>query len=181
MRGDVSWVLWPASLALALWLAGCDATKSEHRGDTRSTQKTLSADASEHDHAHEAEQEGPHGGHLIELAGHRYHVEWLHDDTTGKVILYVLDNDMQCLPNLSVTYVTITTAITGGATTDYAFQPDETSDGRPKTPCFARQDKALLTALKIGKGVTSTLRLKIDDQPFAGVIEHHEHAGHHHH
>lgn len=181
MRRNACLVLWIVSLSLAIWLTGCGGAIPDRSGDPAQTSKTHAADAAEHDHAHEAEQEGPHGGHLVELAHHRNHVEWLHDDKTGKVILYVLDKNVHDAPGLAVADVVITTAITGGATTDYGFHPVETGDGTPATPCFWCQDKSLLTALKIGKGVTSTLRLKIDQQPFAVQIEHHEHAGHHHH
>src|SRR5688500_14491837 len=38
-----------------------------------------------HAHAHSHADEGPNGGHLIELGNEEYHGEWLHDDDSGKL------------------------------------------------------------------------------------------------
>ncbi len=70
------------------WLVGCGPTNNK-------VVKTGESKTEEHAHEHPAE--GPHGGHLVELAEpgkeskEEYHAEWLHDDATGKVTVYILD------------------------------------------------------------------------------------------
>ena len=51
------------------------------------------ASADAHDHSHEHGEEGPHGGHLIELGrNHEYHAELV--DEHGSVTIYILDAHM---------------------------------------------------------------------------------------
>src|SRR5262245_6577760 len=42
-----------------------------------------------HDHGHP--NTGPSGGHLVEFQTEDFHAEWLHDDETGKLTIYILD------------------------------------------------------------------------------------------
>ena len=53
------------------------------------TATAASAGAPAHAHAHPTE--GPHHGSLIELGKEDYHAEFVHDDTTDTVTIYILD------------------------------------------------------------------------------------------
>jgi len=66
------------SMALSMLLvASC--SKEQH------TEPTKAAAA----HAHE----GPHGGHILEVGDHIAHLEVIHDESTGKMTIYVLGPD----------------------------------------------------------------------------------------
>ncbi|HEY4721770.1 MAG TPA: hypothetical protein VII92_07985, partial [Anaerolineae bacterium] len=70
------------SLAAAFGLAGCGKTATESGG--------AAAEAHD-DHEHGHAEEGPHGGHIVELGEEEYHAEVTHDDATHKMEVYLLD------------------------------------------------------------------------------------------
>jgi hypothetical protein len=135
----------------------------------------------DHDHAHEHEAVGPNGGHVIELNGGNLHAEWLHDDATGEVTFFILDEAMKPAANLDISQVQVTTKIAGGDVSEYDFTRVPPGDDSSDAVQYSLTDQQLLTALKVGKGVECTLSVTVAGQPTTAVIEHHDHDhGHHH-
>jgi hypothetical protein len=139
-------------------------------------------DHAEHDHAHEHAAHGPNGGHLIEIDGGKYHVEWTHDDPTENedaknVTLYILGEDAKTEQPIDAEPVTINVAIEGKDPKQYEIPPVNAQDG--KASQFALDDGALIVDLGMaGEGVTARLNLTIDGTPHSAPIEH-DHEHHH--
>lgn len=49
--------------------------------------------AAAHGHQGPHGHEGPHGGHLLEVGDHVAHLEVMHDESAGKMTIYVLGSD----------------------------------------------------------------------------------------
>lgn len=133
-----------------------------------------------HHHAHGHPDEGPNGGHLIELGNEEYHGEWLHDDESGRLTLFILDGSAKEMFPISARTVTIEKKI-GDKTETYELAAAGAEEGA-KSAKFEIVDKPLIEALKTaGKGVDAVLVVDIEGKNFRGAIEHHEHGHHHHH
>ena len=76
--------------------------------------------------------------------------------------------------------ITITTQIEGREEIEYVLPAVQTDAGSGKAATFSLTEPVLLTALKVGEGVTARLRVVVDGQLLEAEIEHHEHEGHHH-
>jgi len=72
-----------ALFAVAGWLTACSKTEcsSDHRHDP--------AGHSHHEH------KPPHGGTPVELGHHQYHLEFVHEPTTGALKAYVMDGELE--------------------------------------------------------------------------------------
>jgi hypothetical protein len=170
------------SVAMLVWISGCDSKPS-----TPPTVYPSHVDDHEghghdhaHDHGHSHAEDGPNGGHLIELGQEEYHAEWVHDDDSGKLTLYILDGAAKKAVPISATSVTIEKKI-GDKVDKYELQAVGRSETNTTSAQFEITDKPLIEALKTaGQGVDATLHVDVNGKSFQGKIEHHEH-GHHHH
>jgi hypothetical protein len=137
----------------------------------------------DHDHAHDHGAHGPHGGHLIEIDGGRYHVEWTHDDpaeseNAKNVTIYILGEDAKTEFPIDAQPVVINVAIEGKEPRQYELMPVNEAGG--KASQFAIDDPALIVDLGMaGEGVTARLNLQIDGAPHSAEMEH-DHDDHHH-
>ncbi|MCL4204512.1 MAG: hypothetical protein KJ000_18660 [Pirellulaceae bacterium] len=161
-------------------LAGCNgslssgpATPSEHdEGDG-------------HDHSGEAARahptKGPHGGQLIELGNEEYHAELIHDETTHKVSVHLLDAAGKQAVAVAVPEITIQ-LLQGGQFTPYTLKA--VPAGAPSASQFELVDQKLCEAL-CGNELIGRLQVTIEGKAYAGVIQHDlgddgSHAGHSH-
>ncbi len=126
-----------------------------------------------HDHAHNLP--APHGGQLIELGrNHEYHAELLDDDQNESVTIYMLDGHLQPV-SIDASSIQLV-MITGDQTRTFellASQPAGSSEFRSSDPD--------LTELLETDGVQGKLRVTINDTPFSGVFDHHDHDPNHDH
>ncbi|MBA2116397.1 hypothetical protein [Bremerella alba] len=151
------------------------------------TAKTDTADSGEHadDHGHDHGEDGhshgdeghshdlgPHGGHLIELGGEKYHVEWDHDDEAKILTFYVLDADAKKDVAIADENIKITVAV-DDAKKDFEV-PAVRSEGETTTAKFETKD-ADLFALVTADEANATVTLEIEGTPYEGEIEHHAH------
>lgn len=117
-----------------------------------------------HGHAHHAHGAGgPHGGNIIELGDEEYHVEWVHNDETGVLTLYVLDSEMREEVPIEASEIRIR-RILDDVETSVALPAfgDEAKSAR-----FEVADKELIEALKMaGKGVDAHLSVEIQGKQF---------------
>ncbi|WP_254510074.1 hypothetical protein [Anatilimnocola floriformis] len=51
-----------------------------------------------HEHSHSHAEHGPHGGQVMALGDEEYHAEFVLDDKSGKVTVYLLDKDIKKNP-----------------------------------------------------------------------------------
>lgn len=133
-----------------------------------------------HDHAHPSE--GPHGGHLIELAEpgkeskEEYHVEWEHEDN-GIITVWILDGTAKKTVPIADDSIFIDVK-TGEMTESYELAVvDRTSAFK-----FEIMSKTLLGQLEtVGKSVSAVIRVDVNGKAYEGKFEaHEEHAGHKH-
>jgi hypothetical protein len=127
--------------------------------------------ADKHEHAHA--EEGPHGGHLIELGrDHKHHAEIVDHDETGRVEVYLLDHDMH---DVAVKAESLSFTIqVNGETLIFELTQLDSAEAGDKT-VFESTDRELLEALENPKA-TGKLRVTIDGAPFVGAIQGHAHG-----
>lgn len=134
------------------------AGEDHHDGDT--------GDA----HDHDDHSSGPHDGHILELGDEEYHAEWVHDDDTGMLRVYVLDASMNGI--VDAQSVTITTQIEGKDAKTYTLEKTTINE----EVVFELTDNSLVTALQVvSEGVTAKLNVKIGDRSFEQEFEEHSH------
>jgi len=161
---------------LSLCLAGCGGTNQPVKNGGKHDEN-----AHEHD-------EGPHGGHLIELAEpgkenkEEYHIEWNHEES-GKVTVWLLDGTGK--KEVSTTADNVVIDVTaGGKSETFELPPvDRTSGEKASAFKFELTDKGLLGKLEtVGVGdVAAKIRVDVNGKVYEGKFEkHEEHAGHKH-
>ncbi len=173
--------------SVAVWATGCPSpaptttpTKGgeEHgheHGEEGHAHGEKAGDHAGHDHA----AHGPHGGHLIEIGEEEYHAEWTHAED-GTVTIYILDAEAKNEVPIAAEDITIETKI-GDKASEFKLLAANRSEGdMPKTAKFELVDKNLLGVLEtLSKGVTATLKIKINDKSYDAPITHDDH-GHKH-
>jgi hypothetical protein len=163
--------------------SGGDAVGHDHDGHDHGDGDGHDDGAHGHE-GHDHESLGPNGGHVLVVGDEAYHVEWMHDDESGKVTAILLDSEMKNEVATTSDVVTITVTIGDGEPRTYRLAAiDQSDDTPPKASRFELTEPALTTALGIGEGVQVVLHVEIDDQVFDVPIEHEahdDHAGHNH-
>ncbi|MEW4452686.1 hypothetical protein AB1L30_08425 [Bremerella sp. JC817] len=164
------------ALAVPFTLSGCN---SEKAADNTSGEHGHDHDHGDHDHGdhgHEhgghSHDEGPHGGHLIELGGEKYHLEWAHDDEAKLLTFYVLDADAK--EEVAIPAEAIMVNITVGEDTKPYEIPAVRKEGETTTATFESAD-ADLFALIEDEDTKATVVLEIEGTPYNGTLEHHHH------
>jgi hypothetical protein len=128
-----------------------------------------------HDHDHAHVHKGPHGGHIAVVGKEQFHVEWTHDDASGKVALYVLDADAKKEIPVAAEKLVLEVK-TGDKTDTFELAAVEPMEG--KTAKFELADQALVGMIEaLSEKVTASIKeLEINGEKFAGVkLEEHEH------
>lgn len=172
MSRTLQTIFYSLGLAGVLTAAGCISSEPP--------KKPAANGGEEHGHDH-AHVHGPHNGHIIELGDEEYHAEWLHDEETDLVTVYILDKDMKETP-VTADMLTITVihyGTDGKATeTPYNLLPANASEGdMPKASKFELTNKRLQTDLSAitPKAIEAKFAAKINGKDYAAEITHDEH------
>lgn len=165
MRCPTYWI--PANILTLLSILACFGCKPSSVETGEEPHQHVGHDY----HDHEA---GPHGGHLIELGAEEYHAEWLHDDETNTVTVYILDADAQNEFPIDASEILINVKV-NDQPTQYKLTAFPTEQG--KSSQFQLVDGSLIVALSVGEGVSARLQVDINGTPFSATIE--QHAHHH--
>lgn len=121
-----------------------------------------------HDHAH-ADHAAPHGGHLIDLGrNHEYHAELVDDHESEAITIYIMDGDLK---PLAIKQSSVSLVLTAGDNTQTFELPGTNPESSSE---FTSSDEKLMGMIDT-RGVTGKLRVTINDKPFSGSFEHHEH------
>lgn len=123
------------------------------------------ADDHDHDHDHAHEENGPHGGHLVDLQPSGRHAEWTHDDETHLITVYLDEFDAE-----KVTSAMFTVEIPDAESEQ--FELADGDDGWTIT------SEALMTHLNMGEAATVKLVVVDESGEHSAKMEPHEH--HHH-
>jgi len=172
-----------AALIVMASFAGCGSehphanSQHDHEGGQHSHG---TADTSAHVHAKDHGDEGPHGGHLIELGrNHAYHAELVEIDATQSIVVYILDSQMKEVP-IDHDTIVIHMAIDSRTNTHVLKAAEgETAGGFSR---FTSTGNAMFEALEHNDELQGKLRVTIKGVPYVGRLAHraHGHAGHQH-
>ncbi len=164
------------SIALVAGLgvvAGCGDTKTKTKTTTTTNKnKTPPAEGHDHGHAHH----GPHDGDLIELGTDgKYHAEMVHDEATHKITFYILDGSAKKSAPIAAEEVVVNYVKDGSPQqTKVPAAPTET-DKVGESSRFESKNEELCDAICHDPKAKAQLSVMIDDKPYVGAIEHHEH------
>ncbi len=150
-----------ALLASLLWIAGCSS-------DTSTTTPVAGTPPAGGAHAHA--DEGPHGGHIVELGAEDYHAEVVDDDKSGAVTVYILGSDAKTAKPIEATEVTINIKHAGeGEQFKLAASPDQ-GDPQGKSSRFTLTDKHLTEDMH-AKDADAQLVIDVEGKQLRGKIE----------
>ena len=114
--------------------------------------------------------EGPHGGHVMELGrDHKYHAELVENDDEKSLTAYVLDGNLKETAVKASGASLIITA--DGKTATYELK----SAGGETSSKFSSQDEAMFKTWETAKEQDVKLRISIDGVSFTGEMHHHGH------
>ncbi len=157
---------------VALTALGAASLSSGCGGSTPPPASNAKPDA--HDHAHDHADEGPHGGHLIELGKGDYHAELHHDDATHTVTIYLLDEKAKGPVAIADAELTLN-VVAGGKPQQFKLAAaPQPGDPEGQASAFAITDEQALAAVE-ADGATGRLTVTIEGKTYNGNLEHHEH------
>jgi hypothetical protein len=155
---------------------GCAPSEADKKAKTKPAEQANHDHDHDHDHAHV--HNGPHGGKIAVVGDEKYHLEWTHDDDSGKVALYVLDKDGKKEVAIAAPKLTVVTKMGDKEETFELEAVDRTDD---KTAKFELVSKDLLGVMEqLSEKITATIpELEIAGEKFTNVkIEEHDHHDH---
>lgn len=134
-----------------------------------------------HEHTHSHDVPGPHSGKMAVIGDEEFHAEFVMDDASGKVSVYLLDKNMKVNPEAvsSQETITIETKAKEDAKTYELAAVGRTAE-KTSVDQFEVEDKELIGHLKtLGKVNTATLKVTIGGKEFTQNISFEDH-GHDH-
>jgi hypothetical protein len=152
-----------------------------NRGPADSTTADNTA-ADAHDHAHA--EEGPHGGHIIELGAPNHHAELTHDDASHRIGVYILDGAAKAAAPIPEESVTINAAEDGESTAYVLPAVPQPGDGEGAASYFEIDSEELCKIIcgdSEAERTTARISITIGGKPFIGIIETEPHDHDHNH
>jgi hypothetical protein len=191
-------------LGVVLWLSGCSgkpATTDQASSGGQAGGKSQSEGHDGHDHDHDGDGHddhddhdghdhdghdhghdhvhGPHDGELIELAGaapgEGGHAEWTHDNASGRVTFYILDDEQKEELPIDAPSITLEVTVKDKEPSTYTLEA-VAPDAEGKSAKFEIEDPELLTALKLKDAVDAQLQVTIDGKNLTGKVEYIDHG-----
>jgi len=124
------------------------------------------ARADTHKHA----EVGPHKGTLIELGEEEYHAEFVLDEKTHTVSIYLMDGAVKNYVAIPTKEITVTLKHDGKTESFKLKAKPQKTDPAGLSSMFTLKDEELVDDLH-HKGSDPRLMLKIDGKPFSAKIE----------
>lgn len=160
------------ALVSSLTISGCANTESGS-----DPKETNTPPVGEDHSAHAHPSEGPHHGPIIELGAEDYHAEFLHDEESGTITIYVLDSAVKNAVPIDAKEITINLKHDGqGKQFKLAAKPLE-GEAEETSSRFVSEDKELGDLLH-SEDAEATLVISIKDKPFRGKVPHDHDHGH---
>jgi hypothetical protein len=150
------------------------------RPDAPADGESAAADADEHDHG----EEGPHGGHIIELGPEDYHAELTHDDETPRVGIYFLGDDAKTAKPIDAKSININVSVDGEPsqyTLPAAPQPGESEDKSSYFELVSEPLHTVVSGESESTRIHARLNVTINGKPYVALIETEKHEHDHAH
>jgi hypothetical protein len=165
-------------VGICVFLAGCgpDAGHdADHDHGAAGDHDHAEAEGQAAENGHEHAEEGPHGGHLIELGEGEHHAELTHDEATHTVTVYLLDAGGRTPVEADGPEITLQ-LFQDGEFVDYTLTAAQGAS------TFSLVDEKLCDTLLHADEIRGRLHVAIDGQGQTGMIDHHahDHEGHDH-
>jgi hypothetical protein len=157
-----------ASMVLAMGSSLCAAPPA-------GVKPSAAAKAPEHAHP----DVGPHKGTLLELGEEEYHAEFLMDEKTETVTVYLLDGAVKNYVAIPAKDITIALKHDGKPESFKLKATPQKTDPAGLSSMFALKDEELVHDLH-HKNNEARLMLKIDGKPFTAKIVHNHKHDHKH-
>lgn len=152
-----------AFLSISLFsFSGCGTAPKESSGEH----------SHEDEHAHA--EEGPHGGHIIELGAEEHHAELTHDEASHKVGVYLLGADAKTAAPIAAESVTINVSEDGQPSQYVLPAVKQPGDAEGQSSYFEIISEPLCIVVcgeSEAKNTQARLSLKIGEKPYVGLIE----------
>ena len=163
-------------LSTLLWHGGCNSQPAPQPKSSQDDAKPAAHTEAAHNHP----QAGPNGGKLIELGKNEaYHAEWIGDDESGQVRIFILDGSAKKELPIPTTPPIVISAKLADDELEYQLEAVKPTGDPAMTAEFEIVNKQLVTLLRqIGHGVTAHLNVDIEGQAYRGEFPH-DHAHHH--
>jgi hypothetical protein len=160
MRIRLLFVGW-AGLAL---VAGCNSANEAYHDVPKGVRVK--------DQPHEHEQ-GPHGGHLVELGEEEYHAEVVFDSKGSKITVYLLDSTAKKAAPIDAKEIKLDLAIGGQPKSFAAKAVADAGDPPSKSSRFEVADNSEIKAnIKDEEDLKGSLTATIGAKTYSGKIVH---------
>lgn len=161
---------------MALVVGGCGTSSSEQIVEPPDDQHDGHDHTAGVDGAHP--EQGPHGGHLIELGDEQYHAELVHDEATHTVTIHLLDSAGTQPIETGQAEIRLQ-VFRDGQFVDYRL-PAAGGSGESVGSHFQLIDEGLTDFLLHTEVVRGRLHVTINEQEYIGAIDHtaHDHDAH---
>lgn len=136
-----------------------------------------------HNHEGGHPTKGPRGGALVELGNEELHAELLHDDETGVITVFMLDNEARKYVSVTSQELVIQVRHENQAEQFRLKAKPQKGDREGLTSCFAIRNPRLVSLLD-DHHTEARMGIKIGDRSIVGKIAHvhdHEHGDAHAH
>jgi hypothetical protein len=154
------------------WAAGCHSDDSSYKEVPKGV-RVKEAPAT-HQHA----DEGPHGGHLVELGDEEYHAEVVLDVKTKDVNVYILGSDAKTPVPIDAKEVKLDLTIAGKTQPHIAKPSPEKGDPSGTSSRFVLAGGPDIKAhVDDEHELEGNVSVTIKGKPYSGPITH-EHGGH---
>jgi len=131
--------------------------------------------------AHEHASTGPHKGDLIELGNEEYHGEFVHDEKTEDVTIYILDSSAKNAVPIEGEEVIINLKHDGKPEQHKLAAAPQEGEEKGKSSRFVAKGNHELSHAIEEEGADARLQVTIAGKSYSGKIEHsHEHGDHDH-
>ena len=127
--------------------------------------------------AKEHEEHGPHGGELVELGKEDYHLEVVHDDKTGTIVMYLLDSTAKKSVPISSKEIVVNVKADGRGKQYKIPATPQQGDPQDTASVFSVKSKELIESIE-KKGSDATVVIDIAGKQFRGKL-HNDHDHEH--
>lgn len=115
---------------------------------------------------------GPHHGDLIELGNEEYHAEFVHDDASHTITLFILDSSAKQAVPIDAQSLLLNVAVNGSPTQVALPAAPQADDPAGKSSCFKLVDQKLCETLD-HPSVSCRVNIAVADRHYTANLNHH--------